>query len=226
MTPVQLVVTDLAGTTVEDPGLVLGAFRAGLAAVDAHGVTDAQLTALMGVDKREAFATLLGLAQDDAAVDAALEVFVARTVSDAAAGRYAPLPGVDRALRALEEAGVKVVFTTGFGREILDGILNANDWRGLAAASVASDEVPHGRPAADIVHEAMRRVGVHDAAAVAVVGDTLSDLGCAKAADAGWAIAVTSGSGDPQELAAAPGAIVVEGFEDAVTMLLERSAVV
>ncbi|MPY81673.1 MAG: haloacid dehalogenase, partial [Actinophytocola sp.] len=87
MTQVQLVVTDLAGTTVEDPGLVLGAFRAGLAAVDAEDVTDAQLTALMGVDKREAFATLLDLEPDDSTLDRALAVFVARTLSDAAAGR-------------------------------------------------------------------------------------------------------------------------------------------
>lgn len=225
MSTVELVVADLAGTTVEDPGLVLGAFRDGLAAVGADGVTDAQLVHLMGVDKREAFARLLDRDGNDPTVDEALRVFVARTVSDAAAGRYAPLPGVDAALQALHDAGIRIALTTGFGREILDGILDANGWRGIADASVASDEVPHGRPAADLVHESMRRTGVTDPATVAVVGDTLNDLGCARAAEAGWAIAVTSGSGDPDELSAVPGAIVVEGFADAVAMLLRGPTV-
>lgn len=225
MSEVELVVTDLAGTTVEDPGLVLGAFRDGLEAVGADGVSDAHLTQLMGVDKREAFARLLEREPADPVVDRALDVFVTRTVRDATAGLYAPLTGVDDALRALSAAGVKVAFTTGFGREILDAILDANDWRRFADAAVASDEVPHGRPAADLVHESMRRTGVSDPSVVAVVGDTLNDLGCAQAAEAGWAIAVTSGSGDPDALSAVPDAIVVDGFEAAVTMLLEDPAV-
>lgn len=214
----QLVVTDLAGTVVHDPGLVLGAFRAGL---DVAGVSasDAELVRLMGVDKREAFAILLDLPEDDPQVELALEAFVTRAVADAESGAYAALPGVGGALVRLSEAGVGVAFTTGFGSEILTALLRTNGWDGYLAGSVASDQVPHGRPAPDIVLEAMRRHEVGEAAAVAVVGDTVVDVGCALAAGAGWAFGVTTGSGTPKELAEAGGTVVAD-FAAAVDVLL------
>ncbi len=214
----QLVVTDLAGTIVHDPGLVIGAFRAGLDAVGVRA-SDADLVRLMGVDKREAFAILLDLASDDSQVELALEAFVARAVADAESGAYVALPGVGGALTRLAEAGVGVAFTTGFGSEILTALLRTNGWVASLAGSVASDQVPNGRPAPDIVFEAMRRHGVGDPAAVAVVGDTVVDVGCALAAGAGWAFGVTTGSGSPEELVRA-GGMVVADFPAAVDVLL------
>ena len=43
-------------------------------------------------------------------------------------------------------------------------------------ASVASDEVPRGRPHPDMIHHLMRQCGVGDPARVAKVGDTPADL--------------------------------------------------
>lgn len=213
MTDLRLLVTDLAGTTVEDPGLVLGAFRTAMDAVGAAQPEEEVLVALMGVDKREAMGRLLGRDPHDAEVDRALAAFVDRAVADAHAGRYPPLPGVEATLEALHRAGVRIAFTTGFGREILDAIVAANDWQRFDDGSVASDEVARGRPAPDLVFEAMRRTGVEDATSVAVVGDTLADLGCAVAAGAGWAIGLTTGSGREQELASVPAAIVLDRFD-------------
>jgi len=215
---VQLVVTDLAGTTVDDPGLVLSAFRAGLEVAGADA-DEAELVRLMGVDKREAFAILLDLDPDDPVIDAALDAFVARAVDDAESGAYAVLPGVDRALARLAEAGVAVAFTTGFGSEILTALLRSNGWGAALAGSVASDQVPRGRPAPDIVEEAMRRHDVSDASAVAVIGDTVVDIGCAGAAGAGWAFGVLTGSGTAEELVRGGGYVVAD-FASAVDVLL------
>lgn len=214
----ELVVTDLAGTTVSDPGLVLGAFRAGLdiAGVD---VDEADLVRLMGVDKREAFAILLDLDQDDPVIDAALDAFVARAVADAESGAYVVLPGVDRALERLAQAGIAVAFTTGFGSEILTALLRTNGWSSALAGSVASDQVHRGRPAPDIVEEAMRRHDVTEASAVAVIGDTVVDIGCANAVGAGWAFGVLTGSGTAEELAREGGHVVAD-FASAVDVLL------
>ena len=219
----DLVVSDLAGTAVEDPGLVLGAFRAGLAVARAEA-DDERLRGLMGVDKREAFARLLDTDPHDDRVDAALAAFVDRAVDDARSGRYAPLPGVADAIARLEAAGVRVAFTTGFGTEILRAITAANGWAEHVGRSVASDEVPNGRPAPDVVLEAMRRSGVEDAARVAVLGDTVIDVGCARAAGAGWAIAVLTGSGRREELEKAGGTVVPD-LAAAVDLLLGPATV-
>ena len=225
MSRCELLVTDLAGTTVEDPGLVLAAFKAGLLAVDEPLPDELLLIELMGVDKREAMGRLLRRDPHDAAVETALGAFVARAVADAQAGNYPPLPGVESTLEALQQAGIRIAFTTGFGREVLDAIVTANGWARFDDGSVASDEVPRGRPAPDLVHEAMRRTGVSDPASVAVVGDTTNDLGCAAAAATGWAIAVTTGSGDPEQLRATPGAIVLDTFPELLDVLLGDHAV-
>lgn len=220
----QLVVTDLAGTTVHDPGLVRAAFRAGLDAVGVRA-SDAELERLMGVDKREAFAVLLDLDGGDPQVEDALAAFVTRAVDDARSGAYAVLPGVQEALDRLVDEGVRVAFTTGFGTEILDALLHVHGWEEHRAGSVASDQVAHGRPAPDLVLEAMRRNGVEDPAAVAVVGDTVVDVGSARAADAGWAFGVTTGTGTAAELDAA-GGLVVADFAEAVGWLLDERAAV
>jgi len=219
----QLVVTDLAGTTVDDPGLVLAAFRAGLEVAGADA-SEAELVRLMGVDKREAFAILLDVDVDAPILDAALEAFVGRAVADAQSGAYAVLPGVDRALARLAQAGVRVAFTTGFGSEILTALLRANGWESYLAGSVASDQVSSGRPAPDIVLEAMRRNGVTDPAAVAVIGDTVVDIGCATAAGAGWAVGVTTGSGTADDLSR-EGGVVLADFSAAVEFLLGAESV-
>lgn len=225
MTRCELLVTDLAGTTVEDPGLVLAAFQAGLRAVGEPLPDESRLIELMGVDKREAMARLLRQDPHGEAVEAGLAAFVKHAVADAQAGRYPPFPGVEPTLEALREAGVRIAFTTGFGREILDAIVAANGWERFDDGSVASDEVPRGRPAPDLVHEAMRRTGVSDPGAVAVVGDTANDLGCAVAADAGWAVAVTTGSGNPEQLRATAGSIVIDTFPELLDVLLGDHAV-
>jgi len=215
---VKLVVTDLAGTTVRDPGLVLGAFTAGLNAVE--GIADLPaIVALMGVDKREAFATLLDTQPDDPRVETALNAFVEKAVQDATQGAYEALPGVDTALARLTEAGVAVAFTTGFGTEILTAVLETNGWQAMYDGSVASDQVPRGRPAPDLVYEAMRRHNITDPQDVAVIGDTIVDIGCGQNAGARFSIGVMTGTGTRRQLDEA-GGIVCDNFTDAVDVAL------
>jgi phosphoglycolate phosphatase len=71
---VELVVMDMAGTTVHDGGEVPGAFRSALAA---HGVavTDDELAAVRGASKREVIRTLVIRHQPDALPSLVEEVY-------------------------------------------------------------------------------------------------------------------------------------------------------
>jgi len=60
--------------------------------------------------------------------------------------------------------------------------------------SIASDEVPAGRPAPDMIFRAMLAFGLQDPNRVAVIGDTPSDLQSGHAAGAGMIVGITSGS--------------------------------
>lgn len=107
----------------------------------------------------------------------------------------AAVEGAEETFRQLRSAGVKVALDTGFDRTIVNVLMERLGWGPeLLDTTVTSDEVAHGRPAADLVFEAMSRVGVSDVTSVAKVGDTPSDLGEGTAAGCGWVIGVTEGT--------------------------------
>lgn len=200
---IELVVFDIAGTTVRDIGFVERAFLS-VAAEYELGLDSAWIKPRMGVNKlavmREALAC--GHARTSATAEelaSAFEVAIDREVESGAAPA---LPGAAELIRELQAAGVRVAFTTGFSRKTALRVLEVAGLEGDAV--VASDEVAKGRPAPDLVFESMRRTGVGNAASVAVVGDTPSDLGCGTAAGAALVVGIGHGTHSLEELAHHP----------------------
>jgi phosphonatase-like hydrolase len=105
-------------------------------------------------------------------------------------------PGTTATFVVLRRAGIKVALNTGFSRDILQTVINRLGWEtaGVLDATVASDEVPRGRPYPDMIRELMRRLGVGDAGRVSKVGDTPVDLQEGTNAGCGLVIGVTSGT--------------------------------
>ena len=106
------------------------------------------------------------------------------------------MPYAVQTFARLKKAGLRVILDTGFSRPIVDTILARLGWRNSALidATVASDEVPRGRPHPDLVMKAMELAGVRQSQAVAKIGDTPSDLEEGLAAGCGFVIGVTNGS--------------------------------
>jgi phosphonatase-like hydrolase len=198
-----LVIFDMAGTTVDDDGgAVNRCLRAALAGAG-FDVTAAQVNAVMGLPKPEAIRQLTGA--DTARVEALYTDFSRRMrtfyASDPAVKE---IDGASAVFARLRAAGVLVALDTGFAREIADVVIARLGWERAIDGSVTSDEVPRGRPYPDMVQALQRRFGIDDAAHVAKVGDTPSDLEEGTAAGCGWVIAVTRGSHTDAELATVP----------------------
>ncbi len=214
--PFALACLDMAGTTVRDDGAVEAAFSAALAAV---GITvgsqrfdEAQVVVreTMGWSKADVFATLLEPGEAEEATTA----FAAAYEEMVAAGDVREMPGALEVLRDLRSAGVKVCLTTGFAPSTRDALLGALGWRSEVDLALSPADVGRGRPAPDLVLGAMARLGVDDPSAVAVVGDTVSDLEAGNAAGAGAVVGVLSGAHDRVTLAAAsPTAVIVDVTE-------------
>lgn len=200
----DLVVFDMAGTTVEDLDVVNDAIRTALAS-DGVAVSREQVQPWMGVAKPVAIQALLegGEARADAQrVDRVHEAFRAEMLRAYREGPVRAILGIPELLKDLREAGTRVALDTGFSRDIADAILERLEWRVGANldASVTSDEAP-GRPAPDMVFEAMRRCGVTDVSRVAKVGDTPSDMEQGLAARCGKVIGVAYGTHRAEDLA-------------------------
>lgn len=199
---IQLVVFDLAGTTVKDNQDVHRVLQQALAA---HGVaiTLDDANAVMGIPKPVAIHALLtkrytGSRTIEAGwIDDIHRDFVQQMIHfyqhDPGVGEK---PGVSETFRKLKDSKLKVVVDTGFDRQIVAPLLERLGWTqaGLLDASVTSDEVPRGRPFPDMILKAMELTQVIDPKAVMKVGDTLSDLQEGNAAGCGHVVGITTGA--------------------------------
>ncbi|MGW4522524.1 phosphonatase-like hydrolase [Amycolatopsis sp. NPDC004378] len=198
MTP-ELVVLDMAGTTVADDGLVVKAFTD---AIETLGVPDEQHAEMlkyvvdtMGQSKITVFRALM---RDETEAQQANSAFEAAYGNLVAESR--PVPGAEDVIRGLRANGVKVAFTTGFAPVTQQAILDALGWRDLADLALAPGDGVRGRPFPDLVLTAALRLEVTDVRQVAVVGDTASDVRCGRRAGASVVAGVLTGAGRREDL--------------------------
>ena|SRR5579872_1256461 len=207
---VELVVFDMAGTTVYDGDAVHRCLQAALEAAGVR-VTRDQVNAVMGLPKPIAIRSLLeeerAVSGTEEAVPGIYADFQARMLAHyRTSADVREIEGASDTFRRLRRAGVKIALDTGFSRPIADAVIERMGWEraGLLDASVTSDEVVNGRPHPDMILRAMERTGVTDARRVAKVGDTPADLQQGQAAGCGWIIGVTEGSHTREQLLAYP----------------------
>jgi phosphonatase-like hydrolase len=198
---IELVVFDMAGTTVRDPGAVNACFHAALTSAGVQVAPEA-IDAVMGLAKPEAFRRLIETSCDAVRmrdrVNELHQDFIARMRHYYATDPdVAEMPSASMTFAALQRARVKVALNTGFSRDIVQVLLDRLGWNGAGSpvdAVVTSDEVPRGRPHPDMILHLMTRLGVRDAARVAKVGDTPADLEEGTNAGCSVVVGVTNGT--------------------------------
>ncbi|MFI1810037.1 phosphonatase-like hydrolase [Streptomyces sp. NPDC020422] len=191
----NLVVLDMAGTTVADGGLVEQAFTAAAERLGENPATMIDyVRATMGESKISVFRHLFGGDEDRARqANLAFEEAYGELVG---AGRIAPLPGAAEAIAELREQGRTVVLTTGFARVTQDAILDALGWRELVTLTLCpADAGGRGRPFPDMVLAAFLRTGaVDDVRRTVVAGDTSYDMLSGVRSGAGIVAGVLTGA--------------------------------
>ncbi len=196
---IDLVIFDIAGTTVNDEDGVNRYVRAALENVGLATTREA-VNEVMGIPKPQALRHLIE--QSDrpeellSRLDAIHADFVARMIrfyrTDPTVHEIA---GTGDTFRRLRAAGIQIALDTGFTRVIVEVLLDRLNWKNrLVDATVSSDEVPRGRPHPDMIHKIMAQLGVTDPRRVAKVGDTPADLQEGASAGCGLVIGVTQGS--------------------------------
>lgn len=197
----KLVVFDMAGTTVQDAeGVVNRALRTALAGYGVN-VTFDDVNEVMGLPKPDAIRRLSRGHEGITVAKVYVDFENAMVDHYRTSPEVAAIDGAEAVFTTLRAAGIKVALDTGFARPIVDAIVERLGWAELLDATVASDEVAHGRPHKDLVLEAMARTGITDVQTVAKVGDTPSDIQEGQAAGCMWVIAVTEGSHTVDQLA-------------------------
>lgn len=205
MNSIELVVFDMAGTTIEHGDQVLRAFETALKKNEVPA-TEGEIKDRMGASKREVIRFFVERCCGGREVATKL---VERVYSDFGQtlkeyysnGGARPIAGAEETFDWLHSRGVKVALTTGFDRSVADTLLEAVGWESeIIDASVCSDEVVQGRPAPFLIFRAMERTEVVDTNQVIAVGDTVLDLQAGDNAGVRGVVGVLSGSHDLERL--------------------------
>lgn len=205
---IELVVFDIAGTTVADNGNINEVFRTSFENAGITNVDPTDVNRLMGYRKKEAIRRIVaqykpGMENDEALVEAIHEDFCNRMIGYyETTGDLRPLPFAENVFNELRSNDIKVALNTGFTRSITAPVLRRLGWdhSPLVQEVICSDEVPQGRPHPFMIEELMRRLGVVAAVNVAKVGDTTVDIQEGQNAGCGVVIAVTTGACTREEL--------------------------
>ncbi len=216
---VRLVVFDMAGTTVQDEGVVLECFVAAAKLAGLRATRD-ELNHRMGTSKLAVFDDLArrqcGAHSEEATAlrDRGYEAFKKILEGVYEGGAAAPIEGAQGVFAWLRDRGVRVALNTGFYRRVTDILVDRLGWRSAVDAVVCDDDVREGRPAPYMIHTAMQRCGVHGVDEVVVVGDTPSDMLAGRNAGARAVVGVTSGSHPAGTLRAWQATHVIDSVRD------------
>lgn len=204
----QLVVMDMAGTTVNDFGLVQQA------AIDAMkwklniDIPMDQANKVMGIPKKMAFEQLCSL-NKTAVTPNVIEELVAKfneqlMAQYAEKGNIELMPYAAELFDSIKVSGSHLYLNTGFNREVASVIVANLGLDAVIDGYIGSDEVAVGRPQPDMIRLAMKRSGVSYSHYVMKVGDTVSDLYEGFSAGCAWNIGVLTGANSYDELRTAP----------------------
>jgi phosphonatase-like hydrolase len=212
MSPIKLVVFDMAGTSVQDKKEVETCFARACADTGLQ-VSEERILALQGYSKIEVFRLLweerIGESHPEYKENVVYSYDYFRMILEDhyKASDIFPTDGCLEIFDYLRENKIKIALTTGFYRKVTNIILGKLGWldgldstyvnisgKSVIDVSIASDEVQKGRPEPYMIQKAMELMGIYDAYDVLNIGDTPSDLKSGVKAGCRLSLGVTNGT--------------------------------
>lgn len=220
---IELVCLDMAGTTVLDGGLVLEAFRR---TISEFGVTGDEATRMetyvidtMGQSKIEVFTALF--AERGKEANESFERHFSAAARDVGVKE---VPGARECFEVLREEGKKLALTTGFSPATRDALLSELGWpSGLFEAVISPADAGRGRPHPDMLLVCVIRSAASAVGAMAVVGDTWSDMVAGQRAGAGLCVGVRTGTDSDERLRDGGADEVIDSVADLPDLLTRLS---
>ena len=222
---IELVVFDMAGTTVKDKNYVGIAFQE---AMKSHGyeVLIEQVNPIMGYEKPLAIKMMLEMLEPqksritETLIDTIHSEFVKAMIEFySTTDQISPLPDVEQTFTSLRENGIKIALNTGFSRNIADVIVKRLGWENKIDLLVASDEVPQGRPFPHMIQKAMHELDINSSEKVAKVGDTEVDINEGFNASCKYVIGVTTGAFTREELAIYNPTHIIDNISEVIQII-------
>jgi len=218
----EFIAFDVAGTTVNDDGLVMTAFKKAFekSQPEAWPLKGAEWTQYaldtMGQSKIEVFTHLLGDREKAHMANLAFEEAYVNAISEYGAN---PITGTHELFDELRSQNIGIVLTTGFSRSTLDVLLSELAWEKIVDLSVTPDEAGRGRPNPDMLNYAAMKFEIKSKEDIIVVGDTASDMLAGVAFGSLRVIGVLSGAHKEEALLSAGATSVIHSVANLSTLI-------
>lgn len=224
---IELVVFDMAGTTVQAADQVAPAFVEVLSAFGLP-ISAEEVDRVRGASKREAIQNILLQYSPEQATQTVVEdlfqKFNANLARRQESDGVKPVEGAAEVMFNLRERKIKVALTTGFDRTSTDRVLAMVGWKsGVADVVVCADDVRGGRPAPYLIYHAMELTSTINVENVAAVGDTVLDLQAAANARVGLNVGVLTGAHKREQLEAQPHDHIIESVRELPSLIPDPS---
>jgi len=118
--------------------------------------------------------------------------------TDALLDEMAPLPGARDLLLAIKERGHRLVLASSGKERHVEAFLDKLDARDIADDWTSSADVEASKPAPDLLHVALKKLGAPPDAASVMVGDSVWDVEAAKRAGMPAIVVRSGGFGDDE----------------------------
>jgi phosphonatase-like hydrolase len=226
MLPVQLVVFDIAGTTVVDKGNVKESFISAFGRVG-YSVPAEEVDKMMGYRKKDAIQSLLEKFYPEQSYNHTLIEEIHFLFNSEMIDFYQndeslrPLPYAEMLFLQLKNKGIKVALNTGFTQVITNTILQKLNWHNnpLIDYVISSDEVTEGRPYPYMIIKIQNELSVADGEQVVKVGDTEVDILEGRNAGCGMVISVTTGAYTREQLSTYQPDYIIDSLEEMPALL-------
>lgn len=224
---VELIIFDIAGTTVADHGEVAASFKSALSGFG-YEVPVEKINPLMGYKKTEAIEKILEEFESDKEVinekyiDEIHKKFESIMIEFyKSTDQLEPLPYAEELFIYLHKKGIKVALDTGFSKEITEIIIDKLGWLKDSKIDTytCSNEVARGRPFPYMIQKIMRDLEISDASKVIKVGDTEVDINEGFNANCRYSIGVTTGAFTEDELKPYNPSYIIHSLEELIPIL-------
>jgi phosphonatase-like hydrolase len=205
---INLVVFDMAGTTVNEDNVVYKTLQQAINKKGYHFTLDQVLAEGAGREKSEAIKSILyvfeGISDKDL-VENIYEDFIALLAKAYEDIQVFPQPNAEQLFRLLRERNIRIVLNTGYDAETAESLITKLGWKkGIEFDSmISSSDVEKNRPDPEMIDLAMDIYGIQDPKKVIKVGDSIIDIEEGQNAGCGLNIGITTGAHSYQQLRSA-----------------------
>lgn len=206
MKKIEMMVFDMAGTTVDEKNVVYKTLQKSISNYGIAVNLELVLQMAAGKEKLNAIQDItkyLGANEKDAEV--IFEDFKIRLNKAYLELNIEPIEGVENLILELRSKNIKIVLNTGYNKSVATNLLNKLNWQKSIHydALITASDVKKGRPHPDMIFKAMELCNITDASKVLKAGDSDIDIEEGKNAKCGITVGVLSGAQSKKQIQAA-----------------------